>query len=152
MESQEFSTLKGIHPGLYLSYKLKERNLTNDQLAASIGECPQTINAITCGKQFFNTVLALKIEHLLNISEGFFMALQNQYEIKQLHQQRNKHLQPDLKKFRKILFWDTSFENLDWITQKKAIIRRVFERGNEQEKSELIKFYGLDTVNQILLN
>ncbi len=150
MKSQEFNALKGIHPGLFLEYELKKRNLPKGQLALSIGEYPQTISAITKGKRLMNTALALKIEHKLNIEEGFFMILQTYYEIKQIKQQENKSHHPDLQKLRKILFWDTSFENIDWILQKEAIIKRVFERGNEQEKNELIAFYGDDIVNKIL--
>lgn len=150
MKSQEFNALKGIHPGLFLEYELKKRNLPKGQLALSIGEYPQTISAITKGKRLMNTALALKIEHKLNIEEGFFMILQTYYEIKQIKQQENKAQHPDLNKFRKILFWDTSFENIDWMIQKEAIIKRVFERGNQQEKNELIAFYGADMVNKIL--
>jgi hypothetical protein len=45
------------------------------------------------------------------------------------------------------LFWDTDINNIDWQKQYKAVIRRVFERGNEKEKSEITRFYGLQKVN-----
>jgi hypothetical protein len=35
---------------------------------------------------------------------------------------------------RKALFWDTAIETINWRKQSKAIIKRVFERGNEVEK------------------
>jgi hypothetical protein len=41
-------------------------------------------------------------------------------------------------------------ESIDWEKQKKAIIKRVFERGNATEKSEIIRFYGTKTVDDIL--
>lgn len=47
----------------------------------------------------------------------------------------------NLPKLRKVLFWDTKMEWLDWDRQYKAIIRRVFERGDEFEKSEITRFY-----------
>ena len=41
-------------------------------------------------------------------------------------------------------------ENIDWEKQKDAVIKRVFERGNEIEKIEIVRFYGQDNVNNIL--
>jgi hypothetical protein len=41
-------------------------------------------------------------------------------------------------------------EKINWEKQKKAVIKRVFERGNEKEKKEIIRFYGKDSVNDIL--
>ena len=40
---------------------------------------------------------------------------------------------------------------IDWDKHYKAVIRRIFERGNETEKQELIHFYGADKIN-IALN
>lgn len=53
-------------------------------------------------------------------------------------------------KLRPILFWDTKPESIDWQKQRKAIIQRVFERGNEQEKGEITRFYGKNEVESIL--
>lgn len=56
----------------------------------------------------------------------------------------------DLPQLRAVLFWDTKISELDWDKQKKAIVKRVFERGNEIEKNEIIRFYGVETVDLIL--
>lgn len=32
------------------------------------------------------------------------------------------------------LFWDTDFDKLDWNTNKRYIINRIFERGNEKKE------------------
>lgn len=56
----------------------------------------------------------------------------------------------DLPKLRPVLFWDTNIASIDWEKQKKAIIKRVFERGNDMEKNEIIRFYGLKMVDAIL--
>ena len=53
---------------------------------------------------------------------------------------------PDCSKFRSTLFWDTSFEHIDFITHKRYVINRVFERGTEEEILETIRFYGKDTI------
>jgi hypothetical protein len=50
------------------------------------------------------------------------------------------------------LFWDTEPEKINWVLQKQAVINRVFERGNEQEKKEILRFYGQDDVNKALID
>lgn len=150
MNLQLINALKGIHPGIFLEKELKKRNLPKGRFAISIGEYPQTIGAITKGKRDMNTSLALRIEHALDIEEGFFMILQTYYEIKEIKKKDNKKTHPDLKKFRKAIFWDTRLESIDWVAQKEAIIKRVFERGNEKEKEEIAKFYGQKTIARIL--
>lgn len=57
---------------------------------------------------------------------------------------------PNLSILRQILFWDTKVEKIDWQKQKKAVIKRVFERGNDAEKNEIITFYGENTVKEVL--
>jgi plasmid maintenance system antidote protein VapI len=145
----ELSILKGIHPGLILDRELKQRHMHKGPFAISINEYPQTLGSITKGKRRMNTTLALKIEKALGIEEGFFMTLQVFYEIKELKKKQHK-LHPDFTKLRRILFWDTKMENLDWETQKNFIIKRVFERGNDIEKNEIIRFYGIEAVNVAL--
>ncbi len=41
-------------------------------------------------------------------------------------------------------------EKIAWEKQKKAVVKRVFERGNEVEKKEIIRFYGKEIVTGIL--
>ena len=72
------------------------------------------------------------------------------YEFAKEIKKKNSTASPDLKKLRKAIFWDTRIDNIDWISQKEAIIKRVFERGNEQEKKEISRFYGKETINRIL--
>lgn len=135
------SLLKGIHPGIYLSKELEKRHIRPGQFALSLGEYPQTLSAIMNTRRGMNTPLSLKIEQALGLPEGFLMSLQIFHEIKQEKEKRNKSLKPDLSKFRKGLFWDTDIDNIDWIAQKRAVLMRINERGNEQEKAEIIRFY-----------
>jgi len=135
--------IKGIHPGLFLERELKKRKLAKGKFALGLGEYPQTLTAITKGKRNMNTALSLKIEKQLGIDEGYFMTLQVFYDIKQ---QKKKELQdhPDLSLLRPVLFWDTDIKKIDWQKQMNAVLQRVFERGNETEKQEIIRFYNLD--------
>ena len=140
---------KGIHPGLILDRELKRRSLKQRPFALSIGEHPQTLNAITKGKRSLPTALALKIEESLNLEEGVLSLLQTYYNIRQEKEKRIQQT-PQLSLFRKSLFWDTDFNKLNWKQQYKAIIKRIFERGNEKEKNELIRFYGKKKVQEVL--
>lgn len=145
----KFSTIKGIHPGLFLERELKNRDLAKGPFALALGEYPQTLSAITKGRRSMNTPLAMKIEHALNLEEGFLMTLQVFYDIEQ--EKKNQYSsKPDLRKFRPALFWDTAMDKIDWHKQKRAIIQRVFQRGNEQEKNEIMRFYGHDIIDSIL--
>lgn len=141
--------LKGIHPGFVLERELEKRHLRKGVFALSLQEYPQTLTAITKGKRGMNTSLALKIEEALGLEEGYFMILQVYYDIEQEKKKQIK-TRTDLPRLRPVLFWDTKINTIDWEKQKKAIIKRVFERGNEMEKKEIIRFYGVKTVNAIL--
>ncbi len=50
------------------------------------------------------------------------------------------------------MFWDTDIIIIDWSKQYKAVIQRIFERGNEAEKEEIIRFYGQEKIKMALLN
>lgn len=147
-------TIKGIHPGYVLERELKKRQLRKGQFALSVGEFPQTLTAITKGKRRMNIALARKIEKVLAIEEGYFMVLQVYYDIEQEKKKENKQQKRDQKPnvdlLRKVLFWDTDIKKIDWQQQKKAVIKRIFERGNEEEKKEISRFYGPDTVTAML--
>ena len=147
--NSEITTLKGIHPGLVLERKLKELHLKKGPFALSINEYPQTLTAITKGKRDMSLPLSMKIDEALGLEEGYFMLLQLYHDIRQEKLKSNMP-KPDLAKFRKVLFWDTDISKIDWQRQYKAVIRRVFERGNEREKAEISRFYGRDRIKNSL--
>jgi plasmid maintenance system antidote protein VapI len=146
--NQELEILKGIHPGIILAQKIKERKLSKGRFALMINEYPQTLGAITKGKRSMNTALALKIEQELNLTEGFLMTLQVFHDIKQEKRRLLEKKRPDFSKLRRGLFWDTDFEKIDWHRQKQAVIQRVFERGSDAEKAEITRFYGESEMQQ----
>ena len=73
--------LKGLHPGLFLQYELDKQKLKSGKFAVSIGEHPQTLSAIICGRRSMNVPLSLRIEKALNLDEGLLMTLQIYYDI-----------------------------------------------------------------------
>ena len=141
--------IKGIHPGFIIDRELKKRHLRKRNFALSVDEFPQTLGAITKGKRNMNTALALKIEKSLGLEEGYLMILQVYYDIEQ-EKAKQQLDAPDLSKLRTVLFWDTKMDKINWIKQKKTIIKRVFERGNDTEKQEIIRFYGENVIREIL--
>jgi antitoxin HigA-1 len=145
----ELSILKGIHPGIILDRKLKERKLAKRPFALSINEHPQTLGAITKGQRGMNTALALKIEHALGLEEGYLMILQIFYEIKEEKRRQHENYHPDFSRIRRGLFWDTDINKIDWQAQRRAVIERILERGNDQEKDEIKRFYGESAVQEM---
>ena len=140
--------VKGVHPGKMIERELQKKNISKRQFALSIDEHPQTLGAIIKGNRKMNTALSLKIEEKLGFEEGFLMTLQVFYDIKQA--KKDPNYKPDLSKFRKGIFWDTTYEKIDWRLMKKSIIQRVFSYGNEIEQEEIRRFYGTNEVDKIL--
>ena len=139
---------KGRHPGAVLDQLLQERGIRKRHLAHELDEHPQTISSITKGVRGMNTALAIKIESFLGLEEGFFMILQVYYDIRRAKEkQSEKALSSSL---RRVLFWDTDIEKIDWRRQYRSVIQWVFERGNEQEKAVIVQFYGQAVVDDVL--
>ena len=80
------------------------------------------------------------------------MVLQAYNDIEILKQKQQKENHPDLSKIRPVIFWDTEIEKIDWDKNKTAVVKRIFERGNDDEKMEIIRFYGKEIVLSILEN
>ncbi|WLD24335.1 plasmid maintenance system antidote protein [Flavobacterium dauae] len=146
----ELTILKGIHPGFFLANELRKRKISKGQLALRISEYPQVIGDITHGKRRLSPRIALKLDNAIGKEEGFFLLLQawfDIYEEKRLQQQNDK---PDTTKFRSGIFWDTDINNIDWSKQYRAVIQRIFERGNDEEKKEITRFYGSKKTQSVL--
>ncbi|HCS19154.1 MAG TPA: plasmid maintenance system antidote protein [Bacteroidetes bacterium] len=136
-----FEKYKGIHPGIILERELKKRSIKQRPFALAISEHPQTFNAITKGKRKLNTALALRIEKELQMEEGTLVILQSWYDI-HIEKEKQQNIGPNMSILRKALFWDTDINQIDWAKQFKAVIKRVFEKGNDKEKAEISRFYG----------
>jgi uncharacterized protein (DUF433 family) len=67
-----------------------------------------------------------------------------------MQRQERKTQKPDLSKFRPAIFWDTNMMTIDWHRQYRAVIKRVFERGDTKEKNEITKFYGKEVIKEVL--
>lgn len=135
--------IKGIHPGKFIERDLKNKEITQRYLAEETHIPYQTINAIIAGRRNLTTGQALALESLLGYEEGFLSILQSFYDIKQYKDKKLADLYPGSPRIRKILFWDTDFDKINWGKSKKAVIQRVLERGSEEEIGEIKRFYGI---------
>ena len=137
----QLSKIKGIHPGLILKRELKRNNIRSNDLANAIDEHKQTISAILNQRRGINPSISIKLAKKFDIDEDYFMLLQASYDVKKALIPKTKRI-PNIDNFRKVLFWDTSIDKIDWSKNKKAIIKRILERGNKNEINEIISFYG----------
>lgn len=141
---------KGIHPGLILERELNKRTIKPSPFALSVDTHRQIFNAILKGKRGIPIPLSLKVDKALGLEEGTFALLQTFYDIQKAKENQMSKIHPDLSIVRKILFWDTDIHKIDWQKQYKAVIQRVFERGNDEEKKEIKSFYGLAKIQEAL--
>ncbi len=135
--------IKGIHPGKFIERDLKRKHLTQRSLAEETGIPYQTINAIIAGRRNLTIEQALKIDTSLGYEEGFLAILQIHYDIKQFKEKELSKLFDKSPRIRRSLFWDADFDKINWAKYKKAVTKRVLERGSKDEIDEIKRFYNL---------
>ena len=135
--------LKGIHPGKIIERDLSKKHLTQRTLAKTVGVPYQTINAIISGRRNITLETALNIEKTLGYDEGFLLILQDFHNISVYKEKKSKEKYSQAPNIRKSLFWDSDFNKIDWEKYSKAVITRVWERGNQIEKEEIARFYNI---------
>lgn len=143
------SKIKGIHPGTLLRWELDNQNIKSSELADAIGEHKQTISAILNKRRDINPNLSIKLSKVFKTDKDYFMLLQASYDVK-IIMESEKEKTPDLDKIRRVIFWDTDFNKIDWNKNKKAVIKRILERGNKTEINEIISFYGKKTISKVV--
>ena len=135
--------IKGLRPGKLIERDLKKKGVTQRVLAKNTGILFQAINAIITGRRNITTEQALKIEAALGYEEGFLSVLQSYYDIKRYKEKELANRYTGSPHIRKILFWDTDFDKINWGKYKAAVIQRVLERGSKEEINEIKRFYSL---------
>lgn len=148
---EEYITSKMTPAGKVLEHILRKAKITQKELSTETGIYPQRINELIKGKRDFTIEQSLNIEKALGIGiEGYFYIIQANYQVYAYITEKERSQHPDLSKFSTALFWDTRIEKINWIKNKKWVIQRIFEYGNQQEIEEAIRFYGKDTLKAIL--
>lgn len=140
----ELQKIKGVHPGAVLEREIKLRNIKKSDLAAKVGEYPAMLTDITKQRRSMPVKLAIRVAKELGAAEDYFVILQAYYEIEKVKKAEQK-VAPKPHGLRPILFWDIDPEKIDYSKNRNFVIQRVFERGNETEIKEIIRFYGVDT-------
>lgn len=136
--------LKGTHPGAIIGGDLRYRKISQKAFADTIGVKPQALNAVITGRRNLTTEMALKIEQALGYEEGFLLTLQAFYEIAEYKNRMADASVSGVPAIRRMLFWDVDFDKIQWGRSKEYVIERVMERGDETEKQEIARFYGMD--------
>lgn len=143
MNTKLINALKGIHPGKIIGMELKKRNISQRDLAERIDVHYQTLNAVIKGKRSLTVEMSVKLDDFLGYEDGFLNMLQGYYDVQQYHAKKVSETVSGIPDVRRILFWDTDFDCINWGKNKNFVISRILERGNEDEKREIAKYYGL---------
>lgn len=143
--------IKGIHPGVILKKELSANGIKSSQLAKNIGEHKQTISAILNKRRAINPKISFKLSKEFGLERDYFMLLQASYDVKMFAESLKPNT-PNLNNLRKVLFWDTCLEKIDWDKNKKAVTKKVLERGNKTEIDEIIAFYRNETILSFFKN
>ena len=88
--------------------------------------------------------MAIKLDTFFGFDMGFLYMLQCNYEIEQYRIKLATQSVSGIPEIRRILFWDVDFDKINWGLRKEFAISRVLERGTEEEKKEIARFYGIE--------
>ena len=136
--------VKGMHPGALIKHELNKKKISQRKFAASIDEHWQILNAVINEKRGISLGTALKVEKEFGYDEGFLMILQVYYDIEKRKQKQIRSTLKGVPAIRRIIFWDTDFDSIDWAASKESVISRVLERGTEEEIAEIARYYGMN--------
>lgn len=134
----------GIAPGKIITQGLKKHKISQRGLAECINEHSQTLNAIIKGRRNMTLEMAIKLDEFFGFDMGLLYMLQSKYEIEQYRIKLASESISGVPNIRRILFWDVDFDKINWGRRKNFVISRVLERGTDEEKAEIARFYGLD--------
>ena len=143
MNERLIKAYRGIPPGKIISQGLKKKHVSQRGLAKSINEHNQTLNAVIKGRRSMTLDMAVKLDDFFGYEMGFLYMLQSYYELEQYRIKTASSQAIGVPNVRKILFWDVDFDKINWGLRKKFVISRILERGSEEEKAEIARFYNL---------
>jgi hypothetical protein len=136
----EIHKIKNTPPSIIIFHELEKTKCSLEKFMESTGFSKETFDNIT---PEISSILGEKFK----VSATYFLEIQEKFE---KSQKENKNTKTKIPKINKFIFWDTDFDKLDWIRYKKSIIKRIFERGFEEDKIEIISFYGKESILKTL--
>ena len=81
MNKKNYTPFAATHPGEMIKDELKERGLSQKQLAAQTGIKPSVISETVNGKRSVSLNVAVALEKALGIPADIWMNMQNQYDL-----------------------------------------------------------------------
>jgi addiction module HigA family antidote len=81
MNKNELTPISATHPGELIRDELKERHMTQKQLAAEAGIKPSVLSETIHGKRPVSLNMALALERVLSIPAEIWMNMQTQYDL-----------------------------------------------------------------------
>lgn len=139
---KDWSLYKGIPVGKLVLFMLKKLGYSQAEFAKHIQIQPQLLNSIIKGRRPIPLTLCLTLDYEFGFTEGAFAFLQLQNQIDYIKEKKIP-VYDGVPSIRRIVFWDTDFDKIDWRRHKDYVIQRVMNYGNEQEKKEVQRFYGI---------
>lgn len=89
--------LRNIHPGeILLEEFLRPMGISQNRIARDMGVAPRRINEIVLGKRAVTADTALRLSRYFNMSEGFWMGLQADYDLEEARLQLGDRLQREV--------------------------------------------------------
>ncbi|MFC2112760.1 transcriptional regulator [Bacteroidota bacterium] len=148
----DIEKIKGVHPGAVLARELKKRGIGSSVFAREIGEYASVITDITKLRRGITPQMSIKLGNTLGANEDYFLLLQAYYQVRKVMKKQILDTQetPDLNIISRQIFWEIDFDSLDYTRYKDYVIKRVFERGNESEIREIIRFYGDEECRRVI--
>ena len=81
MNKNELTPFAVTHPGQLIKDELRERSMTQKQLAAETGIKPSVLSETVNGKRSVSLNVAVALEKALGIPADIWMNMQNQYDL-----------------------------------------------------------------------
>lgn len=138
----QWTKYKGIPASTILSFQISKFGYSQAEFAKTIGIQPQVLNAIIKGHRQIPLETSLKIDEIFGLESGFFAFVQLQNQIIAI-KEKNMPVYEGVPNIRKVVFWDCDFDKMNWSKYKDFAIKRVMDYGNEEEKQEIRRFYGI---------
>ena len=92
------SKLKNIHPGEVLQEEfLAPMGISQNRIARDIGVPPRRINEIVHGKRSVTADTALRFARYFEMSEGFWMGLQADYDLEEARRRLGDKLEREVR-------------------------------------------------------
>ena len=89
--------LRNIHPGeILLEEFLRPLGISQNRIARDIGVPPRRIIEIVLGKRAVTADTALRLARYFDVSEGFWMGLQADFDLEEARRQLGERLQRDV--------------------------------------------------------